>query len=99
LGLGHVVQSYVKEATIAFTACRNLLPDPEFYAQCIEDSFHELRDAAAQMPEPRVPSAKPARPAKAPAKSAKPADKPKTTTTKKPATKKPATKSRKVAKK
>lgn len=46
LGLGHVVQSYVKEATIAFTACRNLMPDPEFYAQCIEDSFNDLRDAA-----------------------------------------------------
>jgi hypothetical protein len=45
LGLGHVVQSYVKEATIAFTACRSLMPDPEFYAQCIEDSFTELRDA------------------------------------------------------
>ncbi|TMM49111.1 wax ester/triacylglycerol synthase family O-acyltransferase [Qipengyuania marisflavi] len=46
MGLGHVVQSYVDEATIAFTACRDLLPDPEFYAQCIEDSFHELRDTA-----------------------------------------------------
>ena len=46
LGLGHVVQSYCAEATIAFTACRKLLPDPEFYAQCIEDSFAELRDAA-----------------------------------------------------
>lgn len=46
LGLGHVVQSYCAEATIAFTACRKLMPDPEFYAQCIEDSFTELRDAA-----------------------------------------------------
>jgi diacylglycerol O-acyltransferase / wax synthase len=46
LGLGHVVQSYCAEATIAFTACRKLMPDPEFYAQCIEDSFAELRDAA-----------------------------------------------------
>lgn len=46
LGLGHVVQSYCDEATISFTACRELLPDPEFYVQCIEDSFAELRDAA-----------------------------------------------------
>ncbi|MFN4112935.1 MAG: WS/DGAT/MGAT family O-acyltransferase [Sphingomonadaceae bacterium] len=46
LGLGHVVQSYCGEATIAFTACRKAMPDPEFYAQCIEDSFAELRDAA-----------------------------------------------------
>ena len=46
LGLGHVVQSYCDEATISFTACRELLPDPNFYVQCIEESFAELRDAA-----------------------------------------------------
>src|SRR3990167_430945 len=46
LGLGHVVQSYVDEATITFTACRRLMPDPEFYASCIEQSFNELRDTA-----------------------------------------------------
>jgi diacylglycerol O-acyltransferase / wax synthase len=46
LGLGHVVQSYVDEATISFTACRKLLPDPDFYVACIEQSFAELRDAA-----------------------------------------------------
>jgi len=46
MGLAHVVQSYTDEATIAFTGCRELMPDPEFYAQCIEDSFEELRDAA-----------------------------------------------------
>ena len=50
MGLGHVVQSYVKEASIAFTACRKLMPDPEFYAACIEESFTELRDAAANAP-------------------------------------------------
>ena len=46
MGLAHTVQSYVDEATVAFTACRELMPDPEFYAQCIEDSFAELRDLA-----------------------------------------------------
>jgi diacylglycerol O-acyltransferase len=60
LGLGHVVQSYVKEATIAFTACRKLLPDPEFYAQCIEDSFNELRDTAKAPPAPPAAKPKPA---------------------------------------
>ena len=50
MGLGHVVQSYVKEASIAFTACRKLMPDPEFYAACIQESFEELRDAAAKAP-------------------------------------------------
>jgi WS/DGAT/MGAT family acyltransferase len=62
LGLGHVVQSYVREATIAFTACRKLMPDPEFYAQCIEESFAELRDAtraaAAQSPAEKPAKAK-----------------------------------------
>ncbi len=48
MGLGHVVQSYVKEATIAFTACRKIMPDPEFYAQCIQDSFDEMLAAAQQ---------------------------------------------------
>ncbi len=47
MGLGHVVQSYVDEATISFTACRDLLPDPDFYIECIRESFEELRDLAA----------------------------------------------------
>jgi hypothetical protein len=59
LGLGHVVQSYVKEATIAFTACRKLMPDPDFYASCIEDSFTELRDAAKAAPAPAATEPKP----------------------------------------
>ena len=46
LGLGHVVQSYTDEATIAFTADREMMPDPEFYRSCIEESFAELRTAA-----------------------------------------------------
>jgi diacylglycerol O-acyltransferase len=68
LGLAHVVQSYVKEATISFTADRDLLPDPQFYIACLVESFEELRDAAKAMP---APSAKPAKPA--PVGKAKPA--------------------------
>ena len=72
MGLGHVVQSYCKEATISFTACRMVMPDPEFYAQCIEDSFTELRDmarAAKDAPQAKEPTrtatvAKPKPPAK-----------------------------------
>ena len=60
LGLAHVVQSYVKEATISFTADRDLLPDPQFYIGCIIESFEELRDAAKAMP---PASAKPLAPA------------------------------------
>ncbi len=46
LGLAHVVQSYVDEAYISFTACRNIVPDPEFYSQCLQDSFDEMLAAA-----------------------------------------------------
>ncbi len=84
MGLGHVVQSYCKEATISFTACRKVMPDPEFYAQCIEDSFTELRDAAkvakdAPEPEPAAAVTKP-----------KAARKPAVTAASKPAAPEPA---------
>lgn len=42
LGLGHVVMSYHKEVTITITADREMMPDPEFYAQCMRESFEEL---------------------------------------------------------
>ena len=78
LGLGHVVQSYVGQASIGFTACRKMMPDPEFYAQCLEDSFAELMAALAEQQKqaearPAVPAkaTKPATPTKA-AKAAKP---------------------------
>lgn len=74
MGLGHVVQSYVDEATISFTACRDLMPDPEFYAQCIQDSFEAYRDLAAGAPAPA--SAKKAPAKKAPVKAAKAKSKP-----------------------
>lgn len=77
MGLGHVVQSYCDEATIAFTACRTIMPDPEFYAQCIEESFEELRNAAKNGAKPQKATAK--------AEAKKPAGK-------KPAAKKPAAK-------
>ncbi len=81
MGLAHVVQSYVDEATIAFTADRDVMGDPEFYAECIQASFEELRDAAKKAgtdPSPAryAASAKPAAAAKA----------------RKPAAKKPAAK-------
>lgn len=63
LGLGHVVQSYCGEATIAFTACREILPDPEFYIECIVESFEELLAAAKVVD--TEPAKKPAAKAKA----------------------------------
>lgn len=84
LGLGHVVQSYCDEATISFTACREAVPDPDFYIECIVESFEELLAAAkaeaskpAEKKKPAAkkpaPSKKPAARKAAPAKAAAPA--------------------------
>jgi len=65
MALGHVVQSYCQQATIAFTACRKALPDPDLYARCLDESFAELKAAAAAVPGAEsAPDAKPNRPAK-----------------------------------
>ncbi len=39
--LGHVVHSYVDKINIGFTADREVLNDPDFYAECINKSFAE----------------------------------------------------------
>ena len=46
MALIHPVFSYCGEITISVTSCREIMPDPEFYAASIEESFHELREAA-----------------------------------------------------
>ena len=89
MGLAHVVQSYTDEATIAFTADREMMPDPEFYRDCIQKSFEELRDAAKSAEKP-APATK--KKPQAPKKGAtKPAAK-KQATPKKKAPAKPAPK-------
>jgi WS/DGAT/MGAT family acyltransferase len=49
IGLFHIVYSSVMEKkgtiSISFTACRDMLPDPGFYADCLQESFEELREA------------------------------------------------------
>ncbi|MBD2842346.1 WS/DGAT/MGAT family O-acyltransferase [Erythrobacter rubeus] len=59
LGLAHIVQSYVDEAIISFTACRDIMPDPEFYAACLQESFDEMLAAAKAVD--AKPAKKPAR--------------------------------------
>ena len=95
LGLAHIVQSYVDEAIISFTACRDIMPDPEFYSQCIQDSFDEMLAAARAVdakPAAKKPAAKKAAAAKPAAKKtpAKKAATAKTTTKKTAARKTPA---------
>jgi diacylglycerol O-acyltransferase len=48
LGLFHIVLSYNGAITVSVTGCREQLPDPEFYAECLEASFIELRSAAVE---------------------------------------------------
>lgn len=43
--LGHVVHSYLDDVTLAFTACRSAIPDPDFYSDCIQASFENHMDA------------------------------------------------------
>lgn len=47
VGLGHVIQSYVDDVTIGVTACREAMPDPHFYVDCLNESFAEHQAACA----------------------------------------------------
>ena len=42
-GLFHSIGSYCDELFIGVTCCRVMMPDPAFYAKCLEDSFAELK--------------------------------------------------------
>ncbi|MEL7538525.1 MAG: wax ester/triacylglycerol synthase family O-acyltransferase [Pseudomonadota bacterium] len=46
LGLFQPVLSYNGELTISAVACREMMPDPAFYAQCLKDAFDEMLAAA-----------------------------------------------------
>ena len=53
LGLAFAVTSYDGRIIISPTACRELVPDPEAFAQCLRDSFQELLALApAEVPAP-----------------------------------------------
>jgi diacylglycerol O-acyltransferase len=45
MGLIHPVGSYNGSAVIAFTSCREMLPDPEFYEDCLRASVADLTHA------------------------------------------------------
>ena len=46
MGLIHPVFSWSGRISISFTSCREMMPDPGFYAECLDASFTELREAA-----------------------------------------------------
>lgn len=45
MGLFHGLGSYCGRFNIAISACRGMIPDPAFYAECLQASFDELYDA------------------------------------------------------
>jgi WS/DGAT/MGAT family acyltransferase len=45
MGLIHPVGSYNGTAVIAFTSCRELLPDPDYYEDCLRASLADLVEA------------------------------------------------------
>jgi WS/DGAT/MGAT family acyltransferase len=53
MGLINIVGSYDDQFVLSFTACREMMPDPERYAAAIEASFHELAAAAGAKATPR----------------------------------------------
>jgi len=46
MGLFHGLGSYCGRFNISVSACREMIPDPAFYAQCLQDSFDELLEAS-----------------------------------------------------
>ena len=81
MGLINPVYSYGDTIAVSFTADRDMLPDPDNYAQALRDSFEALKAAATQpaakpanenKPAPKPRAAKPRAPAK-PKTPAKPA--------------------------
>jgi len=46
MGLIFPVVSYCGRITISVTSCRAMMPDPEFFAACLEASYGELKAAA-----------------------------------------------------
>jgi hypothetical protein len=56
LGLFQPVLSYNNKITISVVSDRNMMPDPSFYMQCLQQSFDELK--AATIEKPRVATRK-----------------------------------------
>ena len=50
MGIIHPVFSYCGRITISFTSDRSIIPDPEVYANCLQESFEEMKAAAMKKP-------------------------------------------------
>jgi diacylglycerol O-acyltransferase len=45
LGLFHVISSYCGEFTVSATSCREMMPDPAFYRECLRESFERAHSS------------------------------------------------------
>ncbi|MFK7734108.1 MAG: wax ester/triacylglycerol synthase family O-acyltransferase [Pseudomonadales bacterium] len=48
LGLFHVISSYCGQFVVSATSCRDMMPDPDFYRDCLQASFDDLHQAVAK---------------------------------------------------
>ncbi len=58
MGIFHLVFSYSGKVTLSVLADREIMPDPEFYKECLVSAYDEMLEAAA--PRPRQARKKPA---------------------------------------
>lgn len=49
IGLFNLISSYNGEVTVSTTADRQAVPDPDFFSECVEESYQELKAAAANL--------------------------------------------------
>jgi diacylglycerol O-acyltransferase / wax synthase len=74
MGLINTIYSYVDEIVISFTCDRKMMPDPALYADCLHQSFADMKasvakkaNAAMKVPvskpksAPKIAAAKPAK--------------------------------------
>ncbi len=87
LGLFHAVISGAGKITINFVSCRELMPDPQFYRECLQQAWDELLEATKSTApkKKKKPAAVRARPRAKKSAKAKPAPKRKAAPKKRPA--------------
>jgi len=71
MGLVFAVTSYEEQLIISPTSCRELLPDPALFAQCLRDSFQEMLALALTLALEKQPTPVPT-PVPGPAAARKP---------------------------
>lgn len=76
MGLFHTVNSYNGYMFISYLSCREMMPDPDFYHQCMNRSLQEHMEAARAVSKPKPAPITRANARKKPKTSAKRAARP-----------------------